>query len=156
MGKLTHLDSDGNARMVDVGDKDITRRRASASGKVSMSRETVEAIKAGTLKKGDVLAVARVAGIQTAKRTSDIIPLTHPLPLDHVSVDFEIGDDHVLVRAEASVTSRTGVEMEALSAVAGAALCIYDMAKAMDRGMVISDIRLEEKEGGRSGHWRRQ
>ncbi len=156
MAKLTHTDSEGRARMVDVGDKDVTRRRAVASGVVKMKPETAKAIAEGAMKKGDVLAVARVAGIQAAKRAPDLIPLAHPLPLDVVRVDFEIGDDRVTIRAEAGVTGRTGVEMEALAAVAGAALCIYDMAKAVDREMEISGIRLEEKSGGRSGEYRRE
>ncbi len=155
MSKLTHLDESGSARMVDVGEKPITRRRAVASGRVTMQPETATAIREGAIKKGDVLAVARIAGIQAAKRASDLIPLSHPLPLDHVSVDFEIKDDAVRIRASAAVESRTGVEMEALAAVAGAALCVYDMAKAIDRGMQITEIRLEQKSGGRSGDWSR-
>jgi cyclic pyranopterin phosphate synthase len=156
MAKLTHIDDDGQARMVDVGDKEVTKRKAVAAGKVLMSPEAALAIKEGTLKKGDTLAVARVAGIQAAKRTSELAPLAHPLPLSHVGVDLEVVEDGVEIRAEASVEARTGVEMEALCAVAGAALCIYDMAKAMDRGMVISEIRLLEKSGGRSGEWVRR
>lgn len=156
MVKLTHIDDEGKARMVDVGEKEVTRRRAVAKARVAMKPETAAAIKDGAIKKGDVLAVARVAGIQAAKRTSELIPLTHPLPLDHVAVDFEVKENCVEIRAEASVTARTGVEMEALCAAAGAALCIYDMAKAIDRGMTITDIRLEEKSGGRSGEWKRK
>ena len=155
MSKLTHIDESGSARMVDVGEKPITRRRAVASGRVTMLPATATAIREGAIKKGDVLAVARIAGIQAAKRASDLIPLSHPLPLDHVSVDLEIKDDAVLIRASASVESRTGVEMEALTAVAGAALCVYDMAKAIDRGMEITGVRLEQKSGGRSGDWSR-
>jgi len=155
MSKLTHIDDFGNARMVDVGEKPITRRLAVASGRVRMAPATATAIREGAIKKGDVLAVARIAGIQAAKRASDLIPLSHPLPLDHVSVDFEVQADAVLIRASASVESRTGVEMEALTAVAGAALCIYDMAKAIDRGMEITEVRLEQKSGGRSGEWSR-
>jgi len=155
MAKLTHVDDKGKARMVDVGEKPVTRRRAIASGRVTMKPETAAAIKEGAIKKGDVLAAARLAGIQAAKRTAELIPLAHPLPLDHVAVDFEVKDESVEVRAEASVTARTGVEMEALAAVIGAALCIYDMAKAIDRGMAITDVRLEEKSGGRSGEWKR-
>lgn len=155
MAKLTHTDEGGRARMVDVGDKDVTGRRAVATGKVRMKPETAAAIREGSVEKGEVLAVARVAGIQAAKRAPELIPLAHPLALDHVSVDFEVMDDGVLIRAEASVRGRTGVEMEALCAVAGAALCIYDMAKAIDRGMELCDIRLEQKSGGRSGDWKR-
>ena len=155
MAKLTHLDDKGAARMVDVGQKKITRRRAAASGKVMMKPETAAAIRDGLVKKGDVLAAARIAGLQAAKRTSELIPLTHPLPLDHISVDFEIKKDRVVIWAEAAVKARTGVEMEALVAVAVAALCVYDMAKAIDRNMTITDIRLERKSGGRSGTWER-
>ena len=156
MAKLTHLDAAGQARMVDVGQKRVTRRRAVASGKVLMKRETAAAIKKGALKKGEVLAVARVAGIQAAKRAWELIPLAHPLALEQVSVDFEVKDDCILISAAARVSGKTGVEMEALCAVAAAALCIYDMAKAIDRGMVITEIRLEEKSGGRSGKWKRE
>jgi cyclic pyranopterin phosphate synthase len=156
MAKLTHLDDRGAARMVDVGEKKVTRRRAEASGRVLMRPETAAAIRAGAVKKGDVLATARIAGIQAAKRAWEMIPLAHPLALDHVAVEFEVRDEMVLIRAEASVEAKTGVEMEALCAVAGAALCIYDMAKAIDRGMVIGEIRLEEKSGGRSGNWSRR
>jgi cyclic pyranopterin monophosphate synthase len=156
VAKLTHIDEAGRARMVDVGEKAVTRRRATASGRVQMKPATAAAIKAGSVKKGDVLAVARVAGIQAAKRAWELIPLAHPLPLSHVAVDFEVLEDAVVVRAEAAVEAKTGVEMEALTAVAGAALCIYDMAKAIDRGMVITAIRLEHKSGGRSGRWDRE
>lgn len=155
MVKLTHADEGGRARMVDVGKKDVTGRRAVATGKVKMKPETAAAIREGSVEKGEVLSVARVAGIQAAKRAPELIPLAHPLALDHVSVDFEVVDDGVLIRAEASVEGKTGVEMEALCAVAGAALCIYDMAKAIDRGMELCDIRLEQKSGGRSGDWKR-
>lgn len=156
MKKLTHLDAQGQARMVDVGEKAVTKRRAVATGRVLMQAATVALIREGTLKKGDVLAVARVAGIQAAKRTPELVPLAHPLPLDQVRVDFELSPDGVLIRAETRVAAKTGVEMEALAAVLGAALCIYDMAKSVDRAMVITDIRLEEKSGGRSGNWRRK
>jgi cyclic pyranopterin phosphate synthase len=155
MAKLTHIDKKGAARMVDVGKKKVTRRVALASGRVLMKKETAAAIRAGLVKKGDVLAAARIAGIQAAKKTAELVPLAHPLALDHVAVEFEVRADRVEIRAEARVAARTGVEMEALCAVAAAALCIYDMAKAMDRGMVIGEIRLEQKSGGRSGTWKR-
>ena len=153
--KLTHLDEQGRAKMVDVGEKPITRRRAVAEGVVKMKTATAKAIREGALKKGDALALARVAGIQAAKRAPELIPLAHPLPLDHIGVELIVGNAEVKIRAEASVPARTGVEMEALCAVAGAALCIYDMAKAVDRGMEITGIRLVEKSGGRSGDWKR-
>jgi cyclic pyranopterin phosphate synthase len=156
MAKLTHLDEKGRAKMVDVGAKPVTRRRAVAAGTVRMKPETAAAIRAGAIEKGDVLAVARIAGIQAAKKAWELIPLCHPLPLDHVAVELEVGEDEVRIRAEASVEARTGVEMEALCAVAGAALCVYDMAKAIDREMTIGNIRLLEKSGGRSGNYKRQ
>ena len=155
MKKLTHTDKYGKAQMVDVGKKDVTRRHASASARVIMSAETLDAIRANKLKKGDVLATARIAGIMAAKKVSDLIPLTHPLAIEHVGVEFEFGDNAIIVKAEASVEAKTGVEMEALMAAAIAALTIYDMAKAMDRAMEITDIRLESKSGGRSGKYRR-
>ena len=156
MAKLTHLDEKGRAKMVDVGAKPATRRRAVAGGTVRMKPETAAAIRAGAIKKGDVLAVARIAGIQAAKKAWELIPLCHPLPLDHVAVELEVGEDEVRIRAEASVEARTGVEMEALCAVAGAALCVYDMAKAIDREMTIGNIRLLEKSGGRSGNYKKR
>ena len=160
--KLTHLDSTGEARMVDVGEKDSTRRVARAGGRVRMTTETREQITGETNPKGAVLATARLAGIQAAKRTSELIPLCHPLPLEHVEVSFswapdgeaEAGEALLLVEASATVTARTGVEMEALTAASIAALTIYDMCKAIDRGMVVEEIRLLEKSGGRSGHWK--
>jgi len=155
MAKLTHLDGKGRAKMVDVGAKPVTRRRAVAGGTVRMKPETAAAIRAGAIAKGDVLAVARIAGIQAAKKAWELIPLCHPLPLDHVAVELEVGEDEVRIRAEASVEARTGVEMEALAAVAGAALCVYDMAKAIDREMTIGNIRLLEKSGGRSGNYKK-
>ena len=155
MAKLTHLDEKGRAKMVDVGAKPVTRRRAVAAGTVRMKPETAAAIRAGAIEKGDVLAVARIAGIQAAKKAWELIPLCHPLPLDHVAVELEVGEDEVRIRAEASVEARTGVEMEALCAVAGAALCVYDMAKAIDREMTIGNIRLLEKSGGRSGSYKK-
>ncbi len=154
--KLTHLDSEGRADMVDVGDKSATIRTARASGAVIMERATLETILAGNARKGDVIGTARIAGIMAAKRTHEIIPLCHPLLLTLVSVD--ISADHDLpglrVVATARVEGKTGVEMEALTAVSAACLTIYDMAKAIDRRMRITDIRLEEKTGGRSGDYR--
>ncbi len=153
---LTHVDDKGRVKMVDVGDKEITRRYARAAGKVRMSRETAAAIRQGALEKGEVLAAARLAGIRAAKQTAELVPLAHPIPLDHVELELEVVEDGVRIESSARVTARTGVEMEAMCAVAGAALCIYDMAKAMDRKMEIESIRLEEKGGGRSGTWKRE
>jgi cyclic pyranopterin phosphate synthase len=154
--RLTHLDDQGAARMVDVGEKPATRRRARARGRVTMSRHALELVRQGG-PKGDVLQVARLAGIQGAKRTGELIPLCHPLGLDVVRVDLRLQDEPpaVLIEAEAALTARTGVEMEALTAVAVAALTVYDMVKAVDKGMTIEGVELIEKEGGRSGHWRR-
>ena len=141
--------------MVDVSAKDITARSASAGGRIRMKKETLRAIREGAVKKGDVLAVARIAGIQAAKETARVIPLCHPLSLDAVKVDFSFaGDDHIEVRAEAKVTGRTGVEMEVLVAASVALLTIYDMAKGIDRTMVIEEVRLLEKTGGKSGTFR--
>ena len=153
MGELTHLDAEGHARMVDVGAKDETHREAVARGAVSMRPETLRLIVAGGLPKGDVLAVARVAGIMAAKRAPDLIPLCHPLLLTHVAVELLPDEAASAVRIEVMVrtTGKTGVEMEALTAVSAAALTIYDMCKAVDRGMRIGDIRLAHKRGGRSG-----
>jgi len=156
MAELTHLDEQGNARMVDVGDKPATVRVAVASAVLLTRPEVIAAIRDGAVAKGDVLAVARVAGIMAAKRTAELIPLCHPLRLDTVTVDMDVGEDHVTVRAEARCTGPTGVEMEALTAASVAALTIYDMCKALDRRMTITDVRLEEKDGGRSGHFRRE
>ena len=157
MKKLTHFDRKGKARMVDVSAKAETKREAVASGSVSMKKETFEMILGGTAEKGDVLGVARVAGIMAAKKTPDIIPMCHPLSISSVTIEFEFGGDGRRIGIEARVknTGRTGVEMEALTAVAAAALTIYDMCKAVDRGMVISDILLLEKRGGKSGPYRR-
>ena len=152
---FTHLDPMGRARMVDVTPKEPTHRRAVARAKVFMKRSTIEAITRRDVAKGDVLAVARVAGIQAAKRTSDMIPLCHPLPIGAVTVDFELADDHVLVEVAVDTVERTGVEMEALHACSVAALTIYDMCKSADRAMVIGDLTLWEKTGGRSGTYRR-
>lgn len=154
MSRLTHIDAQGDARMVDVGAKPATARVAIASGRIVMRRETLAAIRAGDAPKGDVLGTARIAGIMAAKRTADLIPMCHPLMIDAVNIDFTFEDDSIRANATASVTGKTGVEMEAMSAVSVALLTIYDMAKALDKGMVISDIRLVEKRGGKSGHWK--
>ncbi len=143
--EFSHLDADGTARMVDVGAKPVQRRRATAAGHVSCSPETVRALRDRALPKGDVLTVARIAAIQAAKRTDELIPLCHGLPLDRVDVDFEVRDDGVAIRATASTSAKTGIEMEALTAVSVAALTIYDMCKAVDKGMVIGGIRVTEK-----------
>jgi len=154
MTSLTHLDEHGAARMVDVGAKAETHRVAIASGRISMSPAARIAIGAGTVPKGDVIATARIAGIMAAKRTSDLIPLCHPLGLDAVAIDFVLDDQGVRVTATASLTAKTGVEMEAMTAVSIALLTIYDMAKAIDKAMVIDAVRLIEKRGGKSGSWR--
>ncbi len=154
MSKLTHLDDSGAARMVDVGGKPATARRAVASGRIAMSAEALEAIRAGNAPKGDVLSAARIAGIMAAKRTGDLIPLCHPLGLEAVNIDFEYEDAAIRATATASLTGRTGVEMEAMVAVSVALLTIYDMAKAIDKGMVIGEVRLIEKTGGKSGDWK--
>ena len=150
---LTHLDEAGAARMVDVAGKTETARQAVATGRISMSAEAAAAIRNGAAKKGDVLAVARVAGIMAAKRTADLIPLCHPLPLTKVEVALEVGDTAVIATATAATTGRTGVEMEALTAATVALLTIYDMAKAMDKAMTINSVRLLSKTGGKSGDW---
>ena len=156
MSGLTHIDAQGNAVMVDVSGKDVTERTATAEGRVEMAPGTVERIVAQGFKKGDVLAVAQLAGIMGAKRTADLIPLCHPLPLASVTVELEplAGEAAVVVRATCKVTGRTGVEMEALTAVAVAALTVYDMCKAVDRGMRVTGLRLVHKAGGRSGEFR--
>ena len=153
---LTHFDEQGQAHMVDVGGKDETRRVAVTVGRITMLADTYAMVKAGTAKKGDVLGIARIAGIQAAKRTSDLIPLCHPIPLTRVAVDFELDDatHSVVCSVTAESVGRTGVEMEALAATSTALLTIYDMCKAVDRGMVIGEIRLLEKMGGKSGHWK--
>jgi cyclic pyranopterin phosphate synthase len=151
--QLTHLDAQGNARMVDVGAKESSQRVAVASGKISLSPKTAELIRSGGHKKGDVVAIARIAGIQAAKSCSQLIPLCHPLMLTSVSVDIEVGHDAVSVSACCKVLGQTGVEMEALTAVSVACLTIYDMCKAVDKEMLIGEIRLLEKSGGRSGHY---
>lgn len=151
--RLSHLDGRGDARMVNVGDKPVTLRRAVAEGFVRCSAELVERIRRDDLAKGSVLQIARLAGIQGAKRTDELIPLCHTLPLDGVQVDFEVREDGVAIRATASATWRTGVEMEALVAVSAAALTVIDMGKSVDRAMVIEGVRLIEKSGGRSGDY---
>ena len=153
MSGLTHLDAEGHARMVDVGGKAMTSRQATATGRITMSDEALAAIRDGLVKKGDVLAVARVAGIMAAKRTSDLIPLCHPLPLTRVVLDLVIEDDGIAATATCATDGKTGVEMEALTAVSVALLTVYDMAKALDRGMVIGGVRLLAKSGGKSGDW---
>jgi cyclic pyranopterin phosphate synthase len=152
---LTHFNQAGAAHMVDVGDKNLTQRIALASGQITMLSSTLDLIIAGNHKKGDVLGIARIAGIQGAKKTSDLIPLCHPIGLTHVNVDFEIKADQntVICKALTKTIGQTGVEMEALTAVQVALLTIYDMCKAVDRGMVMSDIKLLEKSGGKSGDW---
>jgi cyclic pyranopterin phosphate synthase len=155
--ELTHFDASGASRMVDVGEKLVTRRTARASGHVQMAAETLTPIRNRTAAKGDVLEVARLAGIMAAKRTGDLIPLCHPLSLESVSIDYSFPDDSTLrINATVQVEAKTGVEMEALTAVSVAALTVYDMCKSVDRGMLIGPIQLEEKSGGRSGHWRRE
>lgn len=154
MAGLTHLDDKGAARMVDVGGKAETRRSATAAGFVRMSGATLAAIRDGSGPKGDVLATARIAGIMAAKKTGELIPLCHPLALDAVTVDFAFEAEGIAVSARASLNGKTGVEMEALAAVSVALLTIYDMAKALEKGMVIENIRLIEKTGGKSGDWR--
>lgn len=157
MSKLTHLDSQGNAHMVDVGSKPVSQRLAVATGHVAMARDTLELIAGGGHKKGDVLSVARIAGIQAAKQCSSLIPLCHPLMLSAVDVELHLNHDRcqVEISARCKVSGQTGVEMEALTAVSVAALTIYDMCKAVDKNMVIGAICLAEKQGGRSGHYRR-
>lgn len=150
---LTHIDEDGAARMVDVSRKAETAREATATGRITMSAEAAAAIRDGNVKKGDVLGAARIAGIMAAKKTADLIPLCHPLPLTGVTLDLETRDDGVTATATVRTTNKTGVEMEALTAVSVALLTIYDMAKARDRGMTIGDVRLLAKSGGRSGNW---
>ncbi|WP_174292786.1 cyclic pyranopterin monophosphate synthase MoaC [Sphingomonas bacterium] len=155
MADLTHLDADGAARMVDVGGKAVTVREAVATGRITMSAAAAQAIAAGAVKKGDVLAVARIAGIMAAKRTAELIPLCHPLPLTRVAIDLVPDASGVTVTATAATEGRTGVEMEALTAASVALLTIYDMAKAIDKAMVIDGVRLVSKRGGKSGDWSR-
>jgi len=155
MSTLTHLDADGAAHMVDVGDKDVTRREATATGRIAMSAQAVAAIRAGALKKGDVIAVARVAGIMAAKRTSDLVPLCHPVPITRVTLGLDVTDAGVAATAIVRTDGKTGVEMEALTAVSVALLTVYDMAKAIDKAMILHDIQVVAKSGGRSGDWQR-
>ncbi len=156
MNKLTHFDASGQAHMVNVGDKPNTHRIAIATGKITMLPETFAMIEAGTHKNGNVLGIARIAGIQASKKTSDLIPLCHPLALTHVSLEFALNKDtsSITCQVRAETTSPTGVEMEAITAVQVALLTIYDMAKAVDRGMVMGDVHLLEKSGGKSGEWK--
>lgn len=157
MGEFSHFDASGASRMVDVGAKAVSRRMARASGVVRMSDGTAAAVRDKKTSKGDVLEVARLAGIMAAKRTSELIPLCHPLPLEAMTIDFAFeGDTQLRIQATVQVEAKTGVEMEALTAVSVAALTVYDMCKGVDRGMTIGPIQLEEKSGGRSGHWRRE
>lgn len=157
MSELTHFNSQGDAHMVDVGAKDDTHRVAIAEGRIRMLPETLQKIIAGDNKKGDVLGVARIAGIMASKKTADLVPLCHPLALSHVNIDFDIQEkeNSVVCRATVETTGPTGVEMEALTAVQITLLTIYDMCKAVDKGMVMDSICLLEKRGGKSGHWRR-
>ena len=155
MSELSHLDSEGRARMVDVSAKPVTTRTATATGRLRTSAQVVALLRADGLPKGDALAVARIAGIAGAKRTPDLVPLCHPVALHGVTVDLEVVDDGVLITATARTADRTGVEMEALTAVATAGLTLVDMVKAVDRAASITDIRVEAKAGGRSGSWRR-
>jgi cyclic pyranopterin monophosphate synthase len=155
MSGLTHLDESGAARMVDVSAKTVTVREAVSSGEITMSVEALSAIQAGSLGKGDALAVARVAGIMAAKRTSDLIPLCHPLAISTVTVDFAFGVGQISATAKVRTSGQTGVEMEALTATSVALLTLYDMAKALDKAMTISNVRLLSKTGGKSGDWHR-
>ncbi|MFZ1741950.1 MAG: cyclic pyranopterin monophosphate synthase MoaC [Pontixanthobacter sp.] len=153
MSKLTHLDNDGSAHMVDVGGKAETKRIATATGLITMSAEALTAIRAGNAPKGDVLGTARIAGIMAAKKTSELIPLCHPLTISSVVVEFAFEEYGIRATATVSLTGKTGVEMEAMTAASVALLAIYDMGKALDKGMVIGDIRLLSKSGGKSGDW---
>jgi len=155
MERFTHLDDSGAARMVDVSGKDVTARSATATGKVLVSPAVVDLLRGEGVPKGDALAVARVAGIMAAKRTPDLIPLCHPLAISAVTVDLEVVDDGVAITATVRTTDRTGVEMEALTAVSVAGLTVIDMVKAVDKGAVVTDVRVEEKSGGKSGTWTR-
>ena len=156
MGELTHFNEQGRARMVDVTEKAVTHRRAVAAGEIHVSPETMAHIQNGTLKKGDVLAVAQVAGIMAAKRTWELIPMCHPLPLTSINITFAFQENALDIQAQVKCSGETGVEMEALTAVSAAALTVYDMCKAVQRDMVIDQIRLLEKTGGKSGVFRRE
>ena len=153
--KLTHVDDAGAARMVDVSAKEVSARKAVASGKVLVSAEVVAALRGDGVPKGDALAVARIAGIQGAKRTPDLVPLCHPIAISGVTVDLRVDDDAVAITATVKTTDRTGVEMEALTAVTVAGLALVDMVKALDPAAVITDVRVESKDGGKTGHWER-
>jgi cyclic pyranopterin monophosphate synthase len=155
MTQFSHVDDHGRVRMVDTGNKEITSRRAVASARVLMTDATVSALREHRTPKGDPLEAARLAGIMAAKRTSDLIPLCHPLPLTHIDVQATLETEGVLLQAEVSTNAQTGVEMEALTAVSVAALTIYDMCKALDKGITITDVRLESKSGGNSGNYER-
>lgn len=157
MTELTHFDGHGQAQMVDVGGKDSTLRIAIASGQISMQASTLALIEQGGHKKGDVLGIARIAGIMAAKKTSDLIPLCHPLALTHISIEFQLNqkDTTVICQSRVETLGQTGVEMEALNAVQVSLLTIYDMCKAVDKGMSIEQVRLDQKQGGRSGEWKR-
>jgi cyclic pyranopterin phosphate synthase len=154
-GRLTHTDEHGHARMVDVSAKEVTVREARASGRVLLSADAIAALRAGQVPKGDALAVARIAGIQAAKRTPDLVPLCHPIAIHAVTVDLQVGDGAVEIAATVRTADRTGVEMEALTSVTVAALALIDMVKAIDPAAVISDVRVDEKTGGKTGPWRR-
>jgi len=154
-GRFTHTDDAGHARMVDVSAKDVTVREARASGRVLLSAEAIAALRAGEVPKGDALAVARIAGIQAAKRTPDLVPLCHPIAIHAVTVDLQVADNAVEISATVRTADRTGVEMEALTSVTVAALALIDMVKAIDPAAVISDVRVDEKTGGKTGAWRR-
>ncbi len=156
MKRLSHMDEQGRVKMVDTSAKEATVRRAIASARVLMSPETLAAVREHRTPKGDPLETARIAGIMAAKRTAELIPLCHPLPLTHVEVRAELDGASVLIEAEAATRAQTGVEMEALTAATVAALTVYDMCKAVDKGMTITDVRLEEKTGGKSGEYRRE
>lgn len=153
---LTHIDEHGSARMVDVGAKAETQRLAVATGRITMTTDALAAVRAGDAPKGDVLGTARIAGIMAAKKTSELIPMCHPLAIDAVNLDFTIETDAIRATATVSLTGKTGVEMEAITAVSVALLTVYDMAKALDKGMIIGEIALVEKRGGKSGHWKAQ
>ena len=154
-GRLTHTDDSGHARMVDVSAKDVTAREARASGRVLLSAEAIAALRAGQVPKGDALAVARIAGIQAAKRTQDLVPLCHPIAIHAVTVDLQVTDKAVEIATTVRTADRTGVEMEALTSVTVAALALIDMVKAIDPAAAITDVRVEEKTGGKTGTWRR-
>ena len=158
MAKLTHFNQQGEAHMVDIGHKEATHRVASAGGHISMQADTLSLIESGDHKKGDVLGIARIAGIMAAKKTSELVPLCHPLSLSHIEIEFKIDKDQSQVRCEAlaETTGQTGVEMEAITAVLVSLLTIYDMCKAVDRGMNISEVQLLETSGGKSGNWKRK